>query len=59
MPSDGEVLVVAFFAVALKLFLWSKVDNSGLRLQAEAQPDVAEGIYATFPSSRLKGDRYV
>jgi hypothetical protein len=35
------------------------LDDSGLRLRAEAPPDGAEGISITSLSSRTKGDRYV
>jgi hypothetical protein len=70
MSLDGQVLVIAFFAVALKLFLWSRkdvvgadvepdrkdvlhLDDSGLRPQAGARPDGAEGIVATTQRPRL------
>ena len=69
MSLDGQVLVVAVFAVALKLSLWSSeedvvgvdlepdrkdvmhLDDSGLRLRAEARPDGGSGHsrYSTRP----------
>jgi hypothetical protein len=73
MSFDEQVLVIAFFAVALKLYLWSTMvqvdvepdrkdvldlDDSGLRVRAEARPDGAEGIVATLLSPSLEGDRY-
>jgi hypothetical protein len=74
MSIDGQVLVIGVFAVALKLYLWSTMvrvdvqpdrkdaldlDDSGLRLRAQARPDGAEGIVATSLRPRLEGDRYV
>jgi hypothetical protein len=35
MSLDGQVLVIAFCAVALKLFLWSKEDVAGV----DVEPD--------------------
>jgi len=61
MSLDGQVVVIAFFALALKLLVWSRekdvvgvnvepdrkdvlhLDDSELRLRAEARPDGAEG----------------
>jgi hypothetical protein len=71
MSLDGQVLVIAFFAIALTLLLWSReenvvtvdaepdrkdvlhLDDNGLRLQAGARPDGAEGIVAPARCSRL------
>jgi hypothetical protein len=74
MSFDEQVLVIAFFAVALKLYLCSTMvrvdvepgrkdvldlDDSGLRVGAEARPDGAEGIVATSLRPSLEGDKYV
>jgi hypothetical protein len=76
MSFNGQVLVIAFFALALKLYLWFReedvrvdvepdrkdmlhLDDSRLRLRAEARPDGTEGIVATSLRPRLEGDRYV
>jgi ubiquinone biosynthesis protein UbiJ len=77
MPLDGQVLAIAIFAVALKLYLWFsekdvvrgdiepdrndrlRLDNSGLRLLAEARSEGTEGVAATSLHPRLEGDRYV
>ena len=64
MSLDGLVLVIAIFAVALKLYLWfSEKDvvrghvepdrNDMLRL------DGTEDVVATSLRPRLEGDRYV
>jgi hypothetical protein len=68
MSLDGQVLVIAIFAVALKLYLWfsekevvqrDAESDSGLRFQAEARPNGTEGVVATSLRPRLEGDRYV
>lgn len=66
MSLDEQVLAIAFFVVALKLFLWSWEedvvgvdDHSGLRLPEGARPDGAEGIAATPLRPGWIGDRYV
>jgi hypothetical protein len=67
MSLDEQVLVIAFCAVALKLFLWpseggvdvepdrgdvSHLADSGLRIRAGARPET-EGIAATALRSGL------
>jgi hypothetical protein len=36
MSLDGQVLVIAFFALALKLFLWSREEDV---VRVDAEPD--------------------
>ena len=56
-------LVQGVDAVAVDVELGRKdvlhLNDSGLRLRAEARPDDAEGISATSLSSRLEGGKYV
>ena len=51
MSLDGQVLVIAFVAVTLKLLLWSwellHLDDSRKQSTMEARPDRAEGTFAT------------
>jgi hypothetical protein len=74
MSFDGQVLMIAHFAVALKLFLWSRERHV---VVVEVEPDRkdrlhiddsglqppaearAEDIFTTALSPRLKGDRNV
>jgi hypothetical protein len=50
MSLDGQVLVIALFAVALKLFLWSKGDAVVVDVELNRK-DVLH--------PRFEGDRYV
>jgi hypothetical protein len=50
MSLDGQVLVIALFAVALKLFLWSKGDAVVVDVELNRK-DVLH--------HRFEGDRYV
>jgi hypothetical protein len=36
MSLDGQVLVIAFFAVALKLLLWSRAEMVGVDVEPRA-----------------------
>jgi hypothetical protein len=63
MSLDRQVLVIAFVALTLELFLWFSellhLDDSWQQFTTEARPDRTEGTFATSLSSRLKGDGYV
>ena len=74
MPLDGQVLVIAFFAVASKLYLWfSELDAVGVDVEKDGKDvlhlddsglglrveERPDGIVATSLRPRLEGDRYV
>jgi hypothetical protein len=62
MSLDGPVLVIALFAVALKLYLWFSEKDV---VRGDVEPDrndmlqLDEGVVATSLRPRSKGDRYV
>jgi hypothetical protein len=63
MSLDGQVLVIAIFALALKLLVWSREEDAvGVNVEpdrkdvlplAGARPDGAEGIVAAALRPRL------
>jgi hypothetical protein len=64
MSLDGQVLVIAFFAVALKLFLWSREGLVGV----DVEPDRKDVFHLDDSGLRLRagarpdgaeGNRYV
>jgi hypothetical protein len=51
MSVDGQVLVIAFFAVALKLFPWSREDDvAGMHLE----PDRKDVLHLDDSGPRLR-----
>jgi hypothetical protein len=50
MSLDGQVLLIAFFAVALKLFLWSREDVVGVNVE----PDRKDVLHLDDSELRLR-----
>jgi hypothetical protein len=50
MSLDGQVLVIAFFAVALKLLLWSREDVVGV----DVEPDRKDMLHRDDSGLRLR-----
>ncbi len=53
MSLDGQVLVIAFFAVALKLFLWSKEEDV---VVVDVAPDRKDVLHLDDSGSRLPAE---
>jgi hypothetical protein len=53
MSLDGQVLVIAFFAVALKLVLWSKEEDVAV---VDVAPDRKDVLHLDDSGPRLPGE---
>jgi hypothetical protein len=54
MSLDGQVLVIAFFTVALKLFLWSKKEEEVVVV--DVAPDRKDVLHLDDSGPRLPGE---